>query len=568
MDADPTDQHSGTEAGSAPERRLGRRSLLTGVGALAVAAVRPPRVTLPTTTTTTTAGPTTTTSAPASTTTSAPAPTTTTRPPAPTTTSTTPASTTTTSTLARGDAALALHVARRCSYGPTPDLLAEIRAVGPTAWIDGQLAWTAIDDSAADAIVTAWPRVGQTADQIAAGPQPGAVRSDLAAATAARAVFGRRQLHEVLVDFWWNHFNVDVTNNAAGPHCPAHDRDVVRPLATGRFADLLVAVAKSPAMLIYLDQALSRVDHGRLPIENYAREMLELHTVGVDGGYDETDVKEVAWLLSGWSLTNRTGTFLFRPEWHAIGPLGTGGDVLGWRPAGLDGVPAGESLLVHLAHHPRTAARLAHKLAVRFVGEHVRPTDAVVTDAARVYLANDTAIAPTVRSILTSTAFGESAGRRVRRPLEYYAATLRALRLQWDPARAGDFAAFTMSQLGQLDQIPHAWPTPDGYPDRDGAWTGAGSLVTRWNLATRAGNGFGLPAPTFDPARILGSPAPTTLGDALDRIAVSVLGEPLDRTARSAILTAIGLTATTRWNPAWSRSAIALVLQSPQHQVR
>lgn len=506
-------------------------------------------------------------------TTTTPPNTATTRPAPPSTTTSTPATTSSTTAAPNAPAPgptdpFVLLLARRCTYGPTPTLLDEIRLAGPAAWVDGQLAWSAIDDGAADAIVAAWPRVGQSAAQIVAGGQPGAVRTDLAAATAARAVFGRRHLHEVLVDFWWNHFNVDVTNNVVGPHCPAYDREVIRPLATGRFSDLLLAVARSPAMLLYLDQALSRVDGGRLPIENYAREMLELHTVGVDGGYDEEDVKEVAWLLSGWSLTSRTGSFTFRAAWHAPGPLARGGDVLGWRPGALTGVAAGESLLLHLARHPRTATRLAHKLAVRFVGEHVRRTDDVVTEAARVYLANDTAVAPTLRSILGSGAFRQSAGRRVRRPLEFYAATLRALRLQWDPARAGDFAAFTTGQLRQLDQIPHAWPTPDGYPDQDAAWTGAGSMVTRWNLAARAGSGFGLPVPVFDPARVVGTPVPATVGEALDRVAVAVLGEPLDRSARAALLAATGQTATTRWNPGWSRSVIALVLQSPQHQVR
>ena len=564
-----------SEDSTAPDRP-GRRAFLgrlSGLGALAgVVAVRPPGTT-PTPPTTAGPAPTPTTAPPSTTTvpTTTPSSTTTTvrtSPPTSTAPSTSTSTTTTTAPAGSADGGLSLHVARRCSFGPTPELLAEIRAVGTTAWIDAQLAWSKIDDSATDAIVASWPRVGQTAAEIAANGQAGAVRYDLGGATAARAVFGRRHLHEVLVDFWWNHFNVDITNTLVGPHCPTHDRTVIRPLATARFADLLVAVAKSPAMLLYLDQALSRADGGRLPIENYAREMLELHTVGVDGGYDETDVKEVASLLSGWSLTDRVGTFTFRAAWHSPGPLAQGGDVLGWRLGGLSGVAAGESLLVHLARHPKTAARLAHKLAVRFVGEHVLRTDPVVTDAAAVYLANDTAIAPTLRSILTSTAFRQSAGRRLRRPFDLYGATLRALRLQWDPSRAPDLASFTASQLAQLDQVLHSCPTPDGHSDSDAAWNGAGSMIYRWNFATRAGSGLGMPAPIFDPARIVGTPTPATVGDAFDRIAVSILGEPLEATARTAILTATGLTPTTRWNPAWSRSAIALVLQSPQHQVR
>lgn len=466
-------------------------------------------------------------------------------------------------------ATAALHAARRLSFGPTPALLAEIVALGTTAWIDRQLAWESIDDSVMDPILTSYPRALQTATQITAGGTISATIGEMAAATMARAVWGKRHLHELLVDFWSNHFNIDINHSASTRHVPTHDRDVIRRLATGRFADLLVAVAKSPAMLLYLDQALSRVDGGRLPIENYAREMLELHTVGVDGGYDETDVKEVAWLLSGWGVASRDdGGFLFRPQWHSMGPLATGGDVLGWRPAGLTGVAAGDSLLVHLARHERTANRLAHKLAVRFIGEHIAPTDRVVLDAAAAYRANDTAIAPMVRSLLVSSEFRAASGRRVRRPMEWFASLVRATQLQWDPARATNFRTTVTSQLGLLGQVPLAWPTPDGYPDLDTRWCSAGAMLARWNLAASAANGFGASAPSFDTNRILGATAPTTFGEAIDRAAIAMLGEPVQPAARAAILSAIGQSATSPWRAASARGVLTLVLQTPQNQVR
>jgi len=243
---------------------------------------------------------------------------------------------------------------------------------------------------------------------------------------------------------------------------------------------MLVASAKSPAMLMYLDQATSRADGGRLPIENYAREVMELHTVGVGGGYDETDVKEVAYLLTGWSLTDpNTGTFTFRSSWHNMGPLATGGDVLGWRPNGLTGQAAGESLLVHLARHPKTASRLAYKLAVRFIGEHIKPTDAVVANAATAYTNNDTAITPMVRSLLTSAEFRASAGRKVRRPFEYLAACMRGAQLQFDPAKAPNLVWAVSSTLGLLGQEPYCWPAPNGSPDANGKWLSAGAMVSR-----------------------------------------------------------------------------------------
>lgn len=503
-----------------------------------------------------------------------PAPTTTVTPTTvpPTTTSTLPPPTTTTQPgSAVGEtAAQVLHVARRLSFGPTPVLLGEIRAIGITAWIDQQLAWESIDNSSVDAILASYPRSLMTATEISAGIEPWRTRQEMAAATIARAVWSKRQLHELLVDFWSNHLNIDINHDASTRHKPADDRDVVRRYATGRFTDMLIASAKSPAMLLYLDQALSRADGGRLPIENYAREMLELHTVGVDGGYNEADVKEVAYLLSGWGVVNRNdGGFQFRPQWHNMGPLATGGEVLGWRPNGLTGVAAGESLLAFLARHPKTATRLAHKLAVRFIGEHIQVTDSVVVTAAQAYTTNDTAIAPMVRSLLLSQEFRISAGRKMRRPIEYFAGLLRSVQLQWDPARSTNMMNTAMGQLGLLGQVPLAWETPDGYPDNDARWTTAGAMVARWNLATLGSNGFGAPAPQFDANRILGTPAPTTVGEALDRAALAILGEPLDATARAAILSASGQTNSTAWkSTSNARAVFAYILQTPQNQMR
>ena len=540
-----------SETGSTT-RTFNRRSVLFGAGAAAVAATAaacapaPAPTPAPITTVPPTTAP----------------PTTTTLPP--TTTTTLPGSST-------GEtSAQVLHVARRLSYGPTPELLAEIRALGTTAWIDQQLAWESIDNSAVDAILPSFPRSLMTATEITAGSEPWRTRQEMAAATVARAIWGKRQLHELLVDFWSNHLNIDINHDPSTRHKPTDDRDVIRRYSTGRFADMLVASAKSPAMLLYLDQALSRADGGRLPIENYAREMLELHTVGVDGGYDEADVKEVAYLLSGWGIVNRNdGGFQFRPQWHNMGPLATGGDVLGWRPNGLTGVAAGESLLVYLARHQKTATRLAHKLAVRFIGEHIQPSDAVVTAAAQAYTANDTAIAPMVRSLLLSSEFRASSGRKMRRPIEYFAGILRAVQLQWEPTRATNFTSALMGQLGLLGQVPLAWETPDGYPDFDARWTTAGAMVARWNLATLGSNGFGAPSPQFDANRIFGTQTPTTVGEALDRAAIAILGEPLDPTARSAILSASGQTSATAWkSTSNARAVFAYVLQTPQNQMR
>ena len=496
----------------------------------------------------------------------------TTNAPSATTTTTTRAPSTTTTTTApppSGDEASYLHHARRLTFGPTAATLTELRSIGTSAWIDKQLNWSALPDGTAGSVAI-FPRVGQSAAQILGGAEPWLTRWDMGCAALVRAVWSERQLYELLCDFWTNHLNVDVNHDPSYAFVPTSDREVIRRHATGRFADMLVASAKSGAMMRYLDLSLSRADGGRLPNENYARELMELHTVGVGGGYDEADIKEIAYLLSGWSLTDQDkGTFTFKSQWHNMGPLATGGDVLGWRPGSLTGQVAGESFLAHLARHPKTANRLAHKLAIRFISDQVKATDAVVTNAAKAYSDNDTAIAPMVRSLLTSAEFTASAGKKVRRPFEYLAACMRAARLQFDPAKPVDFRWQTQSSLELLGQVPYGWPAPNGYPDSNAKWTTAGAMVARWNLAPYAGVGFWLGAPTFDLARLMGSTPPATVGEAVDRLGASLLNTPLDAATRTAILNATGQQAGDRWQ-SWynTRGLVGYILQTPLMQVR
>ena len=191
------------------------------------------------------------------------------------------------------------HVAKRLTFGPTPAVLSQIGALGVTAWIDSQLNHLAIADPAVADATSFYEWSRGSAAQISARGQEWRVVVDLPLSTALRAVVSERQLFERTVGFWWDHLNVDVNNDAARNHCPTYDSDVIRAHALGKFSDLLAAVAKSGAMLNYLDQSTSRADRGRVPNENYARELMELHTVGVNGGYSEADVVAVSYLFSG-----------------------------------------------------------------------------------------------------------------------------------------------------------------------------------------------------------------------------------------------------------------------------
>jgi hypothetical protein len=467
----------------------------------------------------------------------------------------------------------AWHVAKRLTYGPTPAVMADIAAMGTIGWIDSQLRPTAIDDSASEALAGNYLWSRGTAAEISARGEAWRVAIDLPAATTIRAVHAKRQLFEMVVAFWWDHLNVDTRHDVAQQHCPSYDAEVIRGNALGSFSALLAASARSGAMLTYLDQASSRADHGRVPNENYARELMELHTVGVDGGYTDDDVKAVAHLLSGRTLTDiSTGIFTFNPAWHQPGPFTSPTfSVLGWSRGTLTGQAASDAFIDHLAHHPRTARRLAHKLAVRFIGEHIGPDDAVVTDAANAYLANDTAIVAVLRSLLSSSEFAASADRRIRRPIELYAAAIRAtVDAPWNPSNPDDTKWNLNWIVSPLGGMPHQWPTPDGYPDHDVHWVSVGALIGRWNLATQVASG-GVPGFTIDWSTINRWSTGTTVGAWLTA-ASQRLGVPLDAVTRARLLAAVSRTETQVLRPTNDRwifpLLLALLMQQPQFETR
>ncbi len=376
-------------------------------------------------------------------------------------------------------AALADHVLRRATYGITPGDRVDIAAMGIEAWLDRQLDPSSIDDSAVEERLAGLATLSMEPADIRATYENdrGLIIGELTVARLVRAVHTERQLLEVMVGFWTDHLNIDM---AVGPIVylkGTDEREVIRPLALGRFADLLVEATASPAMLRYLDNASSRADGGNVPNENLARELLELHTVGVDGGYDEDDVVEVAHVLSGWTIDRRTGRMVFLDGWHSMDGV-TG--VLGWRPDGLTGRAAGVSLLDHLARLPQTAEHLAAKLCRRFVADE--PPASLVERAAAAYLEHDTEIAPVVRLILTSDEFAAGASTKTRRPFELLAAQGRALGLDFDDLSGSPLVQRIPQTLRLLGEPLYTWPSPDGPPDVGPPWLNAGTMLQRWNV--------------------------------------------------------------------------------------
>ena len=314
------------------------------------------------------------------------------------------------------------------------------------------------------------------------------VVTELQRAKLLRAVYSDRQLYEMMVDFWENHFSIFANKDDDRYLLTGYDRETIRPFAVGRFRDLLGATAHSPAMLFYLDNWRSSVPRpyaatktkpagidGGLN-ENYARELMELHTLGVDGGYTQKDVLEVARCFTGWTIQkpNEQGLFLYRPGLHDDGEK----IVLGHRILAGGGIADGERVLDILATHPSTARFIATKLARRFISDE--PPQSIIDRAAAVFLKTDGSIRETLRAIVTSPEFFSTAAYRakMRSPFEYVAASMRALNAETDGDRP------VLDAIGRMGQPVFGRITPDGFADRADQWLSSGAMIARFNFAS------------------------------------------------------------------------------------
>ncbi len=310
---------------------------------------------------------------------------------------------------------------------------------------------------------------------------------ELQQAKLLRAVFSEKQLHEVMVDFWINHFNVFGGKDSVRWMVSSYERDVIRPHALGKFKEMLVAVAQSPAMLYYLDNFLSRVeppekkdeDGNSIPArrpglnENYARELMELHTLGVDGGYTQQDVIEVARCFTGWSITPQpNSTFVFRPRIHDRGEK----LVLNKRIAAGGGIEDGLRVLDILVKHPSTARFISYKLSQRFVADD--PPASLVDRAAAVFKSTEGDIREVVRSILISPEFYSPLYYRnkVKSPLELVASTIRAT------GTSTDAASPLIQWIARMGEPLYLCQPPTGYSEDSSRWLSNATLLERMNF--------------------------------------------------------------------------------------
>ena len=457
----------------------------------------------------------------------------------------------------------------RLTFGPKPGDLQRVRAIGLDDWIDQQLRPDKINDSALEQVLARYSAINQDqndllrqyADQQRQRQQVRRERADttrvmsaddsmairqqlqqranltrqvvtqLQSSRVARAVGSERQLQEVMTDFWENHFNIYAQKGGPEPYyLTDFDENVIRPRALGKFRDLLEAVAQSPAMLFYLDNARSMADSTRptlaargglngvrvMPMrrgglgaamgamraaqemqrqqqqqqqqrqrqglnENYGRELLELHTLGVDGGYTQQDVINVARAFTGWTIKPpaQGGGFVFRPQVHDAGEK----IVLGRKLAAGRGMEDAEDVLDILARSPATAHFISFKLARRFVSDS--PSKALVDHAAQVYLKTDGDIREVLRAIITSPEFfSQQAFRsKVKSPFEVVVSAMRALNA------APDSTPRTAQVIAFLGQPIFGHQAPNGWPETGESWMNTGAILNRINfgMAVAAG---------------------------------------------------------------------------------
>src|SRR6266566_2985904 len=451
----------------------------------------------------------------------------------------------------------ALHALNRLAYGPRPGDVDRVAAAGVARWIERQLDPDAIDDPALGQrerrfTILALDRgdlarvyfdaqrerrernlaAGAAADNMSAPDAPGPkeqtgrrLGGQFMDLTVTRAALSERQLYEVMVDFWTNHFNVFLGKGADRFLLPDYVEHVIRPHALGRFEDLLIATAESPAMLFYLDNWES-VTLGLN--ENYARELLELHTRGVDGGYTQQDVINVARIFTGWSIKRprQGGDFEFHEWAHDEGEK----QVLGVRFQAGHGMDEGIRLLKLLANQPATMHHVSHQLCERFVSDD--PPDGCVDDAVAAWKRSGGDLREVLRAIFTSPDFWapRTLGGKVKTPLEFVVSAARVVGADPD---TNPRLAQLVARLGEPLYLHVA---PDGYPEKQDAWVNSGALLDRMNaaVALAAGNVPGLVvnldsivSPTADADRLVAALDERILGGTLSPNTRKVLREQL-----------------------------------------
>ncbi len=533
-----------------------------------------------------------------------------------------------------------LHALSRLGYGPRPGDIERVGQMGLHAWIERQLDPRKIPDPVVDQMLAGYPTLGMTTaelareyprpskqaqEKLASGQmtrqemqqmfppekRPFRITGEMQGAKVARAVMSERQLQEVMVDFWFNHFNVFAQKGQVRWMLPSYERDAIRPHALGKFRDLVNATAHHPAMLFYLDNWMSTRADLIMPAgpnrgkkmglnENYARELMELHTLGVDGGYSQQDVIEVARAFTGWTIERpeRGGEFVFRPIAHDRGEKRILGQVIRAGGGELDGM----QVIDILARHPSTATFISTKLVRRFVSDE--PPSALVERAAGTFRRTDGDIRAVLATIVSSPEFwsAEAYRAKVKTPFDVVVSAARALDTQIAPpgtASAYPDQDLTMAprlnvaerplergginvgggfvlarQVAALGEPLYEMQPPTGYPDVAEAWVNTGALLARMNFALALAHNR-LPGARVDLPKLLTGVDRSRPDRVLDRLLTLLLhgqASPETREVLAAQLDSPEITRSTAYDIGPKNTDVeklaALVLGSPEFQRR
>ncbi len=429
----------------------------------------------------------------------------------------------------------ARHVLDRLAFGPGPGDVDRVEAMGWEAWVRGQLDPKSVENDASDKYVLEhFPSLAMTMDQVWAAYNPPyesdpptqaqiqkrnelryKLSQELVGSVIYRAVYSERRFEEVMAEFWRNHFNVDQGKDEVQYLAAHYEQTVIRRHQFGKFSDMLLASARHPAMLIYLDNDVSQkpltdrekrmlvryegrkyqprsvaaIGRQRGLNENYARELMELHTLGVQnenrkGGYSQRDVTELARLLTGWTAGRPRGEstgygFIYRESVHDEDSK----RVLGMRFDGREGEAGGVRFIRALAEHEQTARFISLKFCRYLVNDD--PPAGLVDEVARVFVETDGDLAEVYKAILFSDTFMARANYRAkfRTPFEFVVASLRAT-----GAEVTGFGG-TQEALRRMGQPVYRCVDPTGYSDTAEAWLDPGVLVYRWDFALRLARG-------------------------------------------------------------------------------
>jgi uncharacterized protein (DUF1800 family) len=467
------------------------------------------------------------------------------------------------------------HLLSRFSYGVTPALVGQARAAGGTsAWFEQQLDPVRIEDRAAATMRSWFPYLDKTAEQLftedrSGGRQGFEVTRDLHRWTLLRRVYSQRQVYETMVEFWSNLLHVPAPEPKCWPVRPAYDT-VIRTHALGTFEAMLLACELHPAMGCYLDNAVSTADNVN---ENLGRELLELHTVGIDGGFTEEQVRDSAYILTGYQC-DRGGTWrsTYSTADHWRGPV----KVLGFSDANAaaDGRPTSLHYLRYLAHHPATARRIARRLAVRFVSDN--PSAGLVTAVADAYTRSGTDITTTLRALTAHPEFAASVGAKIKTPTEDGVATYRALGVRVSrPTGVESGASAIAFQVMTMGQMPFDWGRPDGFPDVAEAWTSATRMIGSWHAHWSLAGGYYPRTDTrYRPVSSWLPALPARFDTVVDHVARELTARPATPQMTEAATIFVGIPATTRIRLSDDISQfrmnklLSVILDSPAHMSR